>query len=102
MCNIQKSARFSVNINYYPYLYTMIKFNTPKNGHYIKAEISLYPNQDTFTIFDLMKDIVGYNHILINKEHYIVNTKTHQLIPCKNYSDAQDWCYKFTCPHLML
>ena len=57
----------------------MIKFNTPQNGHYIKAEISLYPNADVFTLFDLMKDIVGYNHILINKEHYIVNTKTHQL-----------------------
>ena len=35
----------------------MIKFNTPQNGHYIKAEINLHPNQDTFTIFDLMKDI---------------------------------------------
>jgi hypothetical protein len=80
----------------------MIKFNTPQNGHYIKAEITLCRNADVFTLFDLMKDIVGYTHILINKEHYIVNTKTYQLIPCKNYSDAQDWCYKLSCPHAML
>ena len=80
----------------------MIKFNTPKNGHYIKAEVTLYPNQDVFTIFELMKDICGYTHILLNDEHYIVNVKGHQLIPCKNYSEAQEWCYKFSCTHAMI
>ena len=80
----------------------MIKFNTPQNGHYIKAQVTLHPNGDPFTIFHLMKDIVGYTHILLNKEHYIVNVKGHQLIPCKDYSEAQEWCYKFSCPHAML
>jgi hypothetical protein len=74
--------------------YILTRVNWNKNN--------LYPNQDTFTIFDLIKDVVGYTHILINKEHYIVNTKSHQLIPCKNYSEAQEWCYKFSCPHTML
>jgi hypothetical protein len=80
----------------------MIKFNPPQNGHYIKAEIILQPNRDTFTIFELMKDICGYGHILINNQHYIINVKGHQLIPCKDYSDAQDWCYKLSCPYLMI
>ena len=80
----------------------MIKFLPPRSGHYIKAEITLHPNGDPFTIFDLMKDVVGYTHILINKEHCVVNAKSHQLIPCKNYAEAQEWCYKFSCPYAML
>ena len=66
----------------------LIKFNYVNPGHHgIKAEILLDENspRDPFTLFNLFKDMSGFNHILINNKHHIIN------IDGKDYSDAQEW-----------
>jgi hypothetical protein len=78
-----------------------VKLNTlPASHHGIRAEIKMSPVEDTHSIFKL--PLFGWNHILLNEEHYILNCQTWQLIPCKDYSMAQDWCFKFSCQHLMI
>lgn len=69
-------------------------------GHYIKAEVQISPIEDYDQLFHL--PFIGWCHILLNGIHHILNCQTYQLIPCKDYSQAQDWCYKFTCKHLMI
>ena len=43
-----------------------------------------------------MKEITLYKFQLEN----IIDAL--RIIPCENYQEAQEWCYKFTNKHLMI
>ncbi len=80
-----------------------IKLNKelPLGHHGIRAEVSILPTEDIQNLFNQL-DIWGWNHILVNDKHTLINKGGWQIIPCENYQEAQEWCYKFTNKHLMI
>lgn len=81
-----------------------IKYNDcPFGQHCIRAEVIINQTDDLYdTLFNAMSKFQGFIHILINKEHYVINQQTTQVIPCDSYDKAQDWTYKFSAQHLMI
>lgn len=80
-----------------------IKLNKelPLAHHGIRAQVSILPTEDIHNLFTEL-ELVGWNHILVNREHTLINRETWQIIPCRNYNEAQEWCWKFTTKHLMI
>jgi hypothetical protein len=83
---------------------TNIKYNDVPFGHHsIRAEVILTDACDKYDVlFNKMKQFVGYVHILINGEHTVINQQAAQLIPCRNYNEAQAWTYKLSVPQQMI